>query len=171
MTETLKTLDEARQAGLQFYLGRECQKGHDGKRYTRNRMCVQCEQARWKAAPKEAAAAKAKKWRKDNPEGQRNADLRYRTKHVDKIRALEKLRRQTHRTYFLAHNAKRRAAKLQATPAWADQKAIQHIYDTRPEGYHVDHIVPLQGRNVCGLHVENNLQHLPALENQRKSNR
>jgi hypothetical protein len=68
-------------------------------------------------------------------------------------------------------NAKRRAAKLQRTPAWADLEAIKQFYLNCPKGYHVDHIVPLQGVNVSGFHVLNNLQYLSASENLRKSNK
>ena len=58
-----------------------------------------------------------------------------------------------------ATSAKRRARKLNATPIWADLKAIQSIYERASEqGLTVDHIIPLQGENVCGLHVPLNLQ-------------
>lgn len=66
--------------------------------------------------------------------------------------------------------AKRRADKLQRTPKWADLKAISEFYANRPEGYHVDHIIPLCGELVSGLHVLENLQYLPASENCSKSN-
>lgn len=76
------------------------------------------------------------------------------------------------------HAAKRRVAKLQRTPPWANQDAIRAIYAeavrlTRETGieHHVDHTIPLQGELVSGLHVENNLQVLPWRENILKRNR
>lgn len=78
---------------------------------------------------------------------------------------------QTNKYLFSSYRAKRRATKLKATPAWADQEKIKQIYKERPEGYHVDHIVPLQNDLVCGLHCEFNLQYLTAAENLSKSNK
>jgi len=65
----------------------------------------------------------------------------------------------------------RRATKLLATPKWASLEKIKQVYLNCPKGYHVDHIVPLRGVNVTGLHVEYNLQYLPAIENIKKGNR
>jgi hypothetical protein len=79
--------------------------------------------------------------------------------------------RATHDSEQRARTAKRRAAKLQRTPKWADLKAIQLVYKLCPEGYHVDHIYPLQGEFVSGLHVENNLQYLTEKENLKKGNK
>lgn len=76
----------------------------------------------------------------------------------------------SNRGKLAAKEAKRRASKLQRTPSYADLKVIEEFYHNCPEGYHVDHIVPLQGELVSGLHILKNLQYLPALENIRKSN-
>ena len=70
-----------------------------------------------------------------------------------------------------AYEAQRRAVKLQATPSWADLDAIKAFYENCPEGYEVDHIHPLQGRNICGLHTLENLQYLTIGENRSKSNK
>lgn len=74
--------------------------------------------------------------------------------------------------------AERKAAQLRATPKWADGAEIALVYAeavrlTEQTGvlHHVDHIVPLRGRAVCGLHVAYNLRPLPATENLRKGNR
>lgn len=72
---------------------------------------------------------------------------------------------------FIARNAKRRAATLNRTPKWSDISSIEEFYKNCPEGYHVDHIIPLQGKNVSGLHVLKNLQYLPARDNLSKGNK
>lgn len=64
-----------------------------------------------------------------------------------------------------------RARKLKAIPLWADLDKIKEFYDNCPKGYHVDHIYPLAGKTVCGLHTLENLQYLPARENLQKGNR
>ena len=76
------------------------------------------------------------------------------------------------------HAAKRRTAKMNRTPPWADVAAIRAFYDEAArltkltgEQHHVDHIIPLQGKLVSGLHVENNLQVIPWLENIVKRNK
>jgi len=56
------------------------------------------------------------------------------------------------------------------TPKWANIEQIKEFYRNCPYGYHVDHIIPLRGKNVSGLHVIENLQYLPAIENINKSN-
>ncbi len=71
---------------------------------------------------------------------------------------------------YKAKYAAYRAMMLQRTPPWADMKAIAVFYDNCPEGYEVDHIVPLQGKKISGLHVLDNLQYLTPTENKMKSN-
>lgn len=71
---------------------------------------------------------------------------------------------------------RRRVAR--ATPPWADRQAIRQIYEqawelTRATGlqHSVDHIIPLKGETVCGLHVENNLRVVLHEDNVRKGNK
>lgn len=82
---------------------------------------------------------------------------------------------------FAAKEAKRRSRKLCATPPWLNEdhyKEIENFYwlakdleTITGQQYHVDHIVPLKGKRVCGLHVPWNLQVLPSDINLSKSNR
>ena len=80
---------------------------------------------------------------------------------------------QKRRAYYIEKAVSRNKRIKQNTPPWltkAHRDAIRKIYKECPKGYHVDHIIPLNGENVCGLHVPWNLQYLPAEENLRKKN-
>jgi hypothetical protein len=90
-------------------------------------------------------------------------------------KALEKYRRNKPR--YFANANKRRASKLRATPTWADKELIEHAYFiaqhlSQRTGviHHVDHFVPLKNSRVCGLHVHENLQIIPATKNLQKHN-
>ncbi len=105
-------------------------------------------------------------YREDNRKKLADAQKQYRTHNKDKINA---------------DAAKRRAIKLKATPLWLTDidwqninkfyKDAQSLQLNTGKEYHVDHIVPLQGENVCGLHVPWNLQILLAKENLSKHNK
>lgn len=56
-------------------------------------------------------------------------------------------------------------------PPWSQKGLIQQFYEDCPEGCHVDHIVPLRGKEVSGLHVIENLQYLTAKDNLSKGNK
>lgn len=79
----------------------------------------------------------------------------------------------------LNRNTRARVArKLQATPAWANKFFIDEAYALAKlrekvcgGKWHVDHIVPLRSKLVCGLHTEHNLQVIPAMDNWQKNNK
>lgn len=66
--------------------------------------------------------------------------------------------------------AKYRALKALAMPIWVDLIELKNVYTNAPENLDVDHIIPLQGNEVCGLHVPWNLQYLTRGQNATKSN-
>lgn len=82
-----------------------------------------------------------------------------------------KIHSKRHKGIRNANSKAYRVRKIQRLPKWANLNTIKNIYKNCPEGMVVDHIIPLQGENVCGLHVENNLQYLTISENTQKGNK
>jgi hypothetical protein len=114
------------------------------------------------------------KWIRNNPEANRESKQRYRTRNKANRKAYNKQWASRNRGLVTSYARAYQAAKLRATPPWlseAQKAEIEQFYINRPDGFHVDHIVPLKGKTVCGLHVPWNLQYLPATENIRKSNK
>lgn len=92
------------------------------------------------------------------------------TANIEDLKKLGKgwrLRKGKPRAYYYAKQAVQRAF---ATPKWVDVEAVAEFYSNCPKGHHVDHIVPLRGLSVCGLHVPWNLQYLAADLNMKKKN-
>jgi 5-methylcytosine-specific restriction endonuclease McrA len=74
--------------------------------------------------------------------------------------------------YLVDGAAKHRARQLNALPPWADLSAIGRLYaEAARLGLQVDHVIPLRGKAICGLHVPSNLALLERIENLRKGNR
>ena len=79
---------------------------------------------------------------------------------------------QSYTKAYKTHNANMyRYRKTKQMPKWANKDKIKEVYINRPQGYQVDHIIPLKGKLVSGLHVENNLQYLSAFDNRSKNNK
>jgi len=106
---------------------------------------------------------------------------KYRAKHQPRLREQKRQHYHNNKLPYFVRAAERRANKLSATPHWLtadDKKWIAWHYrhakamqDLTGIVHHVDHIIPLQGKLVCGLHTPYNLQVIPAAENIGKGNR
>ncbi len=112
----------------------------------------------WETKNKKKRSKQHGKWKLNNPE-----KVKEHRRKVQKKRTEKGLTR--------AAKAKRRAALLQRTPLWANLEEIKRIYQKCPKGMVVDHIIPLQGKKISGLHVASNLQYLTVSENSRKWNK
>jgi len=122
-----------------------------------------------------------KKEYKENNEKEieRSRSYRKNNKEILKIRATE--RRKKNKAQLLAYTVKRRLSKINRTPKWLSKEQIKEIASfyvmakelekVFPWKQCVDHIVPLQGKTVSGLHVPWNLQLLSASVNEAKGNR
>jgi hypothetical protein len=102
----------------------------------------------------------------------------YREKHAEQERERAKAWRKEHPGECTEQSITKHCRKINRTPAWADIEKIREIYKertklTKETGiiHHVDHIIPLKGKTVSGLHVHYNLRIITASENIRKHNK
>lgn len=125
--------------------------------------------------PEGKAKNKIRQERWQQTESGKESVKRKQEKYCKTDKAREKARRFSKTPKGIANNRRqanlRRLIVQQQTPAWADKKKIADFYLQCPEGMTVDHIIPLKGRIVCGLHIETNLQYLTKTENSRKNNK
>ena len=164
MNDLPKTRQEARDLSSKAYFtSLFCKQGHIAKRWTATGNCSICQTERTTA------------WAKNNPE----KNLAYRNSEKRKISTNLSFKKhyQKNKAYYIAKEAKKRALKLLATTIWGQDGVLNFYLKTKELEllnpgikYHVDHVVPLVGKNVCGLHNEFNLQILTEIENKRKGN-
>ena len=153
----------------QYYTGAPCVKGHLSARRAKTGECLGCR------------SLALIKWRKKNPQKVKQHNdiqyLKYETeKHKWKARAQKYLKKNKDKAN--ARTVAYQLAKANRVPLWADKEKIKELYkkavlksiETGIQ-WHVDHIVPLRGKLVSGLHVPENLRVIPGIENVKKANR
>lgn len=133
------------------------------KKYAKNRAEMRRASEAWRKSNLRRVAENMRAWRAANPERASMHLKTWRQKNPGKI---------------LAANRRRKLGQEKRTPAWADLVAVQQMYIkaralSRRVGikFHVDHIYPLHGELVCGLHTRENLRICTAAENAAKKNR
>lgn len=158
------------------------------KRHAENKDHVRALRKAWDENNKERIAARRRIVRPSYKERERAYAKKYYVERAHVIKAYYENHKEQWRAHYrewskknldkeAARAARRRAGIDKATPPWADIGEINKIYaeafrmsQQRGVKFHVDHIIPLRGRNVCGLHVHWNLQIIEAIANLRKGN-
>jgi hypothetical protein len=180
---------EAKSRGLKhFFTGRPCKHGHVSRYFVSSHLCMECDRLKRietadarnskkrakRAQPEEKGKIAAA--RKLHYEANREAISARRSaayeKNQDAMR--EKVRKwhAENRGKANAVYAARQMRKRNATPPWADLDVIASIYvEAKALGWHVDHIIPITNKLVCGLHIPANLRPLDPTENVRKKNK
>jgi hypothetical protein len=173
---------EAKALGLRFYFtGKPCKHGHVSERYVAGGHCCECIRLKGqKDRPKNRV--NARNWMRRNRTRMKEYKKEYMTDPANRTKHNEtcKQYRDSHKAKYNALTRKRQATLLNATPKWltaSDHVEIERIYQnsrdiTEETGIQhvVDHIYPLQGETVSGLHVPSNLQVMTHKANASKSN-
>lgn len=169
-------------AGAKWYFtGKPCKNGHLSKRSVSSKGCYECHKqsySKWESGNLDKRAAEKRARRKDKPEVYRSIQRNSYYRNLEARRAANRARYVLNKPKYIANNKARKAALSKQQPGWADPSAIRAIYIeaaeiTRKTGvmHHVDHIVPLRGKLVTGLHVIHNLRIITAQENMSKYNK
>lgn len=134
------------------FIGTECKRCGTHVKRKSDGYCIQCAQA-----PTDASRKAKREWHRANYAKSKEIKLRWLAANPGAV---------------AERNIKYSRAIEQQTPIWADRDRINQVYlAARASGLTVDHIVPLRGRTVCGLHVHDNMQLLTHSENCSKRNR
>lgn len=180
-TKCHNPFSESRPQASQGRQCRPCVAAYARAYWEQNQERLSTERKAWAEANPERKAAADKRWAQENPERRRAAQRKWSATNVDFERSLKRQYRADNKGRVTAWQAKRRAAQLQRTPAWLttdDMWMMEQAYElaqlrTQMFGFewHVDHVLPLQGKTVSGLHVPHNLRVIPGVVNVQKGNR
>jgi hypothetical protein len=164
----ISRLDATKLGLTHYFTGKLCIHGHLSKRRVKDRVCMQCD------------LEYQKKVAIENPEKTRLRKLKTYKNTREKHLAQKRIYRQENKGKINALVAARKKHIKRAIPKWVDKDhmwLIKEAYElaqlrTKLFGFswHVDHIIPLKGKLVSGLHVIENLQVIPGIENIIKKN-
>ena len=166
---------ERRKQRAKYLRHKERYKARARQRYVDDPQKILDRNNKWRTANPEQVSEGKLAWERQDklkdPEKYREKQRLYHLNNKDKVATRGKKWRQENPGKNCAKTARRKAALLQRTPAWADHDAINFFYECRPAGCEVDHIIPLQGKYISGLHIAENLQWLPRDQNRTKFNK
>lgn len=148
------------------------------RRYVENNVRHKALQKMWRESNKNVIAAKARVYSAKNAQAIKKRSIDWDIAHPDSYKERKKRYQARNRDKVNAATSARRAKRLMASPSWANAFFIAeafHLAKLREKvtgfKWNVDHVVPLRSKIVCGLHVECNLQVIPASKNMAKGNR
>ncbi len=161
----------ARSSDGLFSWCRDCTKAMTRARYKQDPDYWLSRTKKWTELNRERSRVIKQRYVKANPERDLAQKQKWRRENLEKDRQVKNNWSKNNRAYCNTNLAEYRARKLHATPSWAEPELMELVYaEAKYRGLHVDHIVPLRGDTVCGLHVYYNMQLLTQAENAQKRN-